>query len=559
LIVSSIQLTVSSERLILDRMTNEQHTSVLVVGGALTGMSSAFFLAAHGVDCVVVERHPDLLLHPRLRGINPRTFEVFRQLGLEEAIRDACFADPDNYMFELIRADTLADEEYGTLEEAEGGGGLAAASPAPFAPIDQDKLEILLRAKARERGADIRFSTELLSFDAGADGVRATLRDSAGEEYTLVADYLIAADGANSSIRQALGIEVDGPGELYRTISAMVDADLNPVTRGRGIGIAYLQQPRPFTALLAHDHDGRQWVFAMGYDPERESIEDYTDERVAEAVRAAAGLPDVVVAVRPQIPGTDLKVLSFAISAQLARHFRGPGSAPEKDSYDGSGRVFLAGDAARTNPPTGGLGGNTGIQDAHNLAWKLAAVLNGQAGPELLDTYEQERRPVAELTMWQMFARFGSRMGQGAEVEMIDYDAVAMGYQYRSSAVLGAAEDAAPMHPSLLAGQPGTRAPHVELAAGRSTIDLYGKGFVLLAGPDHDWSTTAKAAAGQLGVPLETYVLDSAEARERHGIMASGALLVRPDGFVAWRAPDVSGAPGGELEQALRNLLSRVG
>lgn len=529
-------------------MTNEQRTSVLVVGGALTGLSSALFLASHGVDCVVVERHPDLLLHPRLRGINPRTVEIYRQLGLEQAIREACFADPDSYVFQLVRAETLADEEYGTVAEAEGGGGMAAASPAPFAPIDQDRLEILLRAEARERGADIRFSTTLVSFEAGADGVTAVLRPAGGEEYTVVADYLIAADGANSSVRQTLGIEVDGPGVLYRTITAMVDADLTPVTRGREIGIAYLQQPRPFTALLAHDHEARQWVFAMGYDPERESIEDYTDDRVAEIVRAAAGLPDVEVTVRPQIPGTDLKVLAFAISAQVARRFD-----------DDSGRVFLAGDAGRTNPPTGGLGGNVGVQDAHNLAWKLAAVLKGQAGPDLLRTYAQERRPVAELSMRQMFARFGSRMGQGAEIEMIDYDAVVMGYQYRSSAVLGAAEDAAPMHPSLLSGQPGTRAPHVELAGGRSMIDLYGKGFVLLAGPDTDWQTAAKAATGSLGVQLETHVLDGADVRERHGITASGALLVRPDGFVAWRAPDASGVPGGELERALRNLLGHAG
>ncbi|GAB3405920.1 FAD-dependent oxidoreductase [Flindersiella endophytica] len=511
-------------------------------------MSSAFFLASHGVDCVVVERHPDLLLHPRLRGINPRTVEIFRQLGLEQDIRANCFGDPDTYVFQLIRAETLADEEYGTIEEAEGGGGLSAASPSPFAPIDQDKLEILLRAHARERGADLRFSTELVSFEADDSGVTAVLRPAGGEEYTLAADYLVAADGANSPIRKALGIEVDGPGVLYNTITAMVDADLNPVTLGREVGIAYLQQPRPFTALLAHDHEARQWVFAMGYDPERESIEEYTDERVADVVRAASGLPDVEVTVRSQIPGTELKVLGFAISAQVARRFD-----------DETGRVFLAGDAGRTNPPTGGLGGNIGVQDAHNLAWKLAAVLSGQAGPELLQTYAQERRPVAELSMWQMFARFGSRMGQGAEIEMIDYDAVAMGYQYRSSAVVGAAEDASPLPLPRLSAQPGTRAPHVELAAGRSTIDLYGKGFVLLTGPDGDWDNQAKAAAGQLGISLSTHVLDSADVRERHGITASGAVLVRPDGFVAWRAPDASGAPGSELEQVLRNLLSRVG
>ncbi|HEU4619699.1 MAG TPA: FAD-dependent monooxygenase [Gammaproteobacteria bacterium] len=531
-------------------MTAEQRTSVLVVGGALTGLSSALFLAWQGIDCVAVERHPDLLLHPRLRGINPRTLELYRQIGLEPAIREACFADPDAFKWSAVRAETLADESYGAVEDAEAGGGLAAASPAPFAPIDQDKLEILLRAKARALGADIRFSTELVSFSASEAGVHAVLRDRTTDEtYGLTADYLIAADGTHSSVRERLGIGVDGPGILYHTITAMVDADLTPATRGRAVSIAYLQKPRPFTALLAHDHEAKRWVIAMGFDPSRESLGDYTDERVADIVRAAAGLPEVDVKVRPQIPGTDIKVLGFPIGAQVAQRF-----------VDDTGRVFLAGDAARINPPTGGLGGNAAVQGAHNLCWKLAAVLEGHAGPKLLETYEQERRPVAELTMQQAFARFGSRMGPGAEIELLDYDAVAMGYRYRSSAVLGAPDDARPVPPSALCAEPGTRAPHVPIGEGRSTIDLYGKAFVLLTGSKGSRAATAaKAAADELRMPLETHVLGGADAEARHGIEASGAVLVRPDGFVAWRIESNAGAAEAELADRLRRVLGRSG
>jgi putative polyketide hydroxylase len=526
-------------------------TSVLVVGGALTGLSSAVFLGAQGMPCVVVERHPDLLIHPRLRGINPRTVELFRQVGLEPVIQAASYVSGEQYAWMPVRAETLADEEYAGIDEDEGDA-FDFASPSAFGPIDQDKLEILLRDRARELGADVRFATELMSFEQDESEITAVLRDRrSGTERMLRADYLIAADGWNSAVRRRLGIGTDGPGVLYHTITAMLEADLTPALRGRRVDIAYLQRPQPYTVLMAHDDVGQCWVFATGYDPQRESIEDYTDERVAGMVRAAAGLPDVEVRLRPQIPGTDLKVLGFSIGAQVARQY-------------GEGRVFLAGDAARINPPTGGLGGNTGIQDAHNLAWKLAAVLRGQASPALLDTYDEERRPTGLLTMQQAFARFGSRMGAGAEVPLVDSGAVAMGYQYRSSAVLGASEDVSPLLPEELTGQPGTRAPHVTVTLdGKeiSTIDLYGRRFVLLAGPGGAaWISAAERAARR--APLDAYrfgaELAGAGGAAAHGLGAQGALLVRPDGFVAWRADAAAEDPDGELERALAQVLSRA-
>jgi putative polyketide hydroxylase len=502
----------------------DEKTPVLIVGGALTGLSGAVFLATHGVPCVVVERHPDLLMHPRLRGINPRTVELFRQAGLEPAIRAASYMSGEQYTWVAIRAETLADEEYAGIEEEGDVSVFASASPSPFGTIDQDKLEILLRDRSRELGADVRFATELMSFQQDDDGVTAVLRDRrTGIERTLRAGYLIAADGANSKIRQRLGIDVDGPGVLYHTITAMVEADLTPALRGRRVDMAYLQQPRPYTVLMAHDNEGQHWVFATGYDPEHESIEDYTDERIAEMVRAAAGLPGAKVRLRPQIPDTGLTVLGFSIGAQVARQYR-------------AGRVFLAGDAARINPPTGGLGGNTGIQDAHNLAWKLAAVLHGQAGFALLDTYHDERHPTGLLTMQQALARFGSRMGPGAEVPLVDYAAVALGYRYRSSAVLGASEDTSPLLPRELAGQPGSRAPHVPVIKdGKeiSTIDLYGQHFVLLAGAN---GAPWVSAVERLGVPLDVYhfgvELAGTEGAAAHGIGTDG--LTHTHLLLAW-------------------------
>jgi putative polyketide hydroxylase len=296
----------------------EERTSVLVVGGALTGLSSAVFLAWHGVPCLVVERHPGLLIHPRLRGITPRTVEVYRQVGLEPAIRAASFAGDGDYRWVTARAETLASPEYAPTEE-EGEGedeGAGVASPCGFAPIDQDKLEVLLRARAEELGAQVRFSTELTAFEQDDEGVTATITDRAdGSSRTVRADYLIAADGVNSPVRQRLGIGVDGPGPLFHTITALIEADLNPALRGRPVSIAYLERPSPGTILMAHDDAGLRWVFGTGYRPDQDPLEGFTDQRVAELVRAAAGLPDLEVGLHPQIPGTDLKVLGFTIGA----------------------------------------------------------------------------------------------------------------------------------------------------------------------------------------------------------------------------------------------------
>src|SRR5215203_456747 len=532
-------------------------TSVLIVGGGLTGLSTALFLAWHGVKPLLIERHADLLIHPRARGFTPWTVELFRQVGLEPAIRGAGFAGGDDFRWIAVRAETLAGE-HEPADEAEEGEEMRTLSPAPFAPIDQDKLEVILRRKAEELGADIRFSTELVSFNQDDTRLTAILKDRrTGSESTVRADYLVAADGWDSSVRERLGIGLDGPGPFFHVVTALVDADVRPALRGRLVNIAYLQQPRPGTILMAHDEAGQRWVFGTGFSPQYgESLADFPEERVIDLIREAAGLPDVAVSLRPQIPGTNLKMLGFAIGAQVARKYR-------------DGRVFLIGDAAHIVPPTGGLGANTGIQDAHNLAWKLAAVIKGEAGPTLLDTYHHERRPVGLLTMEQALARWGSRVGEGAgeeTVPLIDYAAVAFGYRYQSAAVLGVPADARPALPiPELTGQPGTRAPPMWLARDGqqlSTSDLFGRGYVLLTGSEGAAWVDAVRSLTHTGV--EAYRIggdgDFAEAEGRwaedYGVTDSGAVLVRPDGFVAWQSAGVAGDPERELSAALSALLA---
>ncbi len=535
----------------------DETTPVLIVGGGLTGLSTALFLSWHGVRPLLVERHPDLLIHPRARGFTQRTVELFRQVGLEPAIRAASFAGGDDFRWVAVRAETLAGE-HDPAEEAEEDAEMRTLSPAPFAPIDQDKLEVILRRKAEELGADIRFSTELVSCNQDETGITAILKDRrTGAEWTVRADYLVAADGWDSPIREQLGVALDGPGPFFHVVTALIDADLRPALRGRRVNIAYLQHPRPGTILMAHDEAGQRWVFGTGFSPQYgESLADFPEERVIELVREAAGLPDVAVSLRPQIPGTDLKMLGFAIGAQVAQQYR-------------VGRIFLVGDAAHIVPPTGGLGANTGIQDAHNLAWKLAAVLREEAGSPLLDTYHDERRPVGLLTMEQALARWGSRVGEGAEEQsapLLDYAAIAFGYRYRSAAIIGALEDERPaLMPTELTGQPGTRAPHVWLERNGerlSTIDLFGCRYVLLTGADGGaWVDAARSVTD---TAVEAYRIGSdgdfadPDGRwpEAYGVTDGGAVLVRPDGFVAWRNVDAAEDPASDLLAALVQLLA---
>ena len=309
--------------------------------------------------------------------------------------------------------------------------------------------------------------------------------------------------------------------------------------------------------MLAHDDVGKHWVFGTGYAPQfGESLADFPEERCVELVRAAAGLPDVAVSFRSQIPGADVKATRLRHRRPVAQQYRAV-------------RIFLAGDAAHIVPP-GGFGANTGIQDAHNLAWKLAAVLRGEASPALLDTYEAERRPVGLFTMGQALARWGSRVGEEAAGDgerPLDYAAVALGYRYRSAAVVGAPADERPAYAAAdLTASRAPGLPHVWLERNGerlSTIDLFGRGFVLLAGSaGADWVDAVRSVAGAELWPYrigDGGDLDDPEGRwaAAYGVAADGAVLVRPDGVVAWRAAAGSSAPAAALASAISAVLGR--
>ncbi|GAA3217196.1 FAD-dependent monooxygenase [Nonomuraea helvata] len=533
-------------------------TAVLVVGGSVVGLSAAALLARYGVPCVLVEKHRAALIHPRARGFNPRTIEIFRQLGVEDAVIAAAGLGSDDPSTPGMRATTLSDPDFQWFEPG-ALDAMSALSPCAAQPVHQDRVEEVLRRRAIELGADIRFGTRLVGLDQDPAGVTATVRDGRGVESVIRADHLIAADGSSSPIRRLCGIPVHGPGTLFQVISLMFEADLSDLLNGRRFNVCYLDRPSPGT-VLAPAGEGR-WSLATRYLPEHgETLADYPPERCRELIAAALGDSRVEVRLLPQIPGTDEIAVPFVIGAQVAERFR-------------HRRVFLAGDAAHVVPPTGGFGANTGIQDAHNLAWKIAAVHHGQAGHGLLDTYHAERHPVASYTLEQALARAQQRTGyRGTDSPPQNLDpapTVIFGYRYRSAAILDAPSDDAPaIEPTQLTGRPGTRAPHLPVLCGpheRSTLDLYGDGFVLLAGPDgDDWVKSASEQAGQRGIPLSTVRIGTdiadpdAQVTRAHGITATGALLIRPDGFVAWRSATMTPAPHRTIADVLERVLCTI-
>ncbi|MFE5977756.1 FAD-dependent oxidoreductase [Streptomyces sp. NPDC056460] len=538
-------------------------TPVLIVGGSLVGLSTALFLGRLGVPHILVERHAGTSIHPRGRGNNLRTMELFRSSGIASAIQDAASVLARNNGI-LQTPSLVGDAGEWLFKEIDPGGGVARFSPSGWCLCSQNDLEPVLRERAGELGGDLRFSTELMSFEQDAEGVTAQVKSrETGEHTTIRADYLVAADGPRSPVRERLAIGQRGQGDLFHNVSiTFLSRGLADVVGDRHFIVCYLTNPEADGALLPVDNQQR-WVFHAPWHPEHgETLEEFTDERCKDHIRRAVGVPDLDVEITGRAP--------WHAAERIAERYA-------------DGRVFLVGDSAHEMPPTGAFGSNTGIQDGHNLAWKLAAVLGGWAGPGLLASYDAERRPVAEVTSARAAARSvehshpgyvpapgagGPKGKRGGILNEV------IGYRYPQGAVLGIDRTGPVVADALrLTGEPGSRAPHVWLnRAGTriSTLDLYERSLVLLSSEDGagGWHAAAAHVGQQLSVPLDAYRIGAGpdaelspasdtDWAEAHGVTADGAVLVRPDGFVAWRSEGASADPAAELRQALTAILSR--
>jgi 2-polyprenyl-6-methoxyphenol hydroxylase-like FAD-dependent oxidoreductase len=509
---------------------------------------------------MLIERHRGTAIHPRAAAFHQRTMEIFRSVGLQQAVEAAAEREfVQNGA--IISVDALSGKELACFYRSfnEGVEGL---SPTSRLFITQIGLEPVLSQRACELGADHRYATEMAGFEQDDSGVVAVLRPrDGGPEQRVRARYLVAADGTHSFVRGQLGIGMAGRGSFADCVTIYFKADLRALIGDRNLSVVYVNQPRllAFFRFSITGDAGFLAVFAtFDQDGTRSQVgQNLSPDRCAALVRAALGVP-------AEFPVAIDDVQPWSASAATATAFR-------------RGRVFLAGDAAHLMPPTGGFGGNTGIADAHNLAWKLAMVLKGAAGPRLLDSYEPERKPQCELIVEQAYARYVKRVDPSLPATnlapLLDDASIELGSIYCSDAILdeeeGLGASALLEDPRTPSGRPGTRVPHIMLQRNGvpvSTHDLPGTGFALLVGAGgRDWTDAGNALAVAAGFPLKTHRIaadgDLANSDGRFektvGVGARGALLLRPDGVIGWRTRGPHVDPRTRLDEVMRRLTFR--
>lgn len=353
---------------------------VLIAGGGLVGLSTAMFLAHHGVSSLAIERLRNVSPMPRAAHFHMRTLELFRTCGIEEEVKAQSLKEfePEG---SVAAFDTLAGKQIAAFVPSLNEG-VAAVSQSRRLFITQPGLEPILRRRAEKAGARVQDGTEIVGIDQDSDGVTATVRDvDTGEHTKLRAKYLVGADGAHSAVRDLLKIPFDGRGVFSNSITIYFQADVAKLMAGRNVSVQYILNPwlSGFFRLDKEMKSGFLCVNTVGDTSKPEAgnaAADVSEPRLIELVRAGIGVAD--------IPVTIVGVARWRSVSDVARHYQ-------------VGRAFIAGDAAHVMPPNGGFGGNTGIHDGHNLAWKLAYVLMGLAGPDLPSTYEAERRPVGKV------------------------------------------------------------------------------------------------------------------------------------------------------------------
>jgi len=527
----------------------------LIAGGGLTGLCAAAFLAQRGIRSTVIERLRASSPLPRAAFFHMRTMELFRSLGIEDEVREKSSRDfiPEGAIvaLESLSGRKLADI-MPSLNE-----GVAALSPCRRLYLNQPSLEPILRRRALSAGATIIEGAEVTGVDQDADGVTVSASEN-GSQRELRGQYLIAADGGHSRVRQLLGIQYEGRGAFSNSLTIYFTADLSPWIADHAWSVIYVNNARlsGFFRTNRSAQAGFLGVNSVG-DPKLDPVAaanaaaDVSEPRLIELVRAGVGVPDLEV----KIDG----FTRWRATASVAQSFQDK-------------RIFIIGDAAHLMPPNGGFGGNTGIHDAHNLAWKLALVLKGHASEHLLSTYAGERKPVAQLTVEQAFSRYVARTAPWLAASpppqpMIDDLNIELGYLYNSSQAIHA-------DPRATCGMPGSRAPHLWLTRSDervSTLDLV-KNYTLLSGPDgEDWTRIATAAVSDLnGLPLDSYCIGKDVKDpdglfpQSYGVGARGASLIRPDGFIAWRSAlspnggQESADCRGDLRAALEQSLCRT-
>ncbi|MGX1365651.1 2,4-dichlorophenol 6-monooxygenase [Streptomyces canus] len=573
-------------------------TDVLIVGSGPAGASAALALSTYGVPNTVVTRYARLADTPRAHITNQRTMEVLRDLGVEQDV--IARATPQHLMGNTTFCTSLAGEELGRVRSWGNDPLVQAAhelaSPTRMCDMPQHLMEPVLVDAAVARGTALRFETEYLSHTQDADGVTATVRDRLrGDTYEIRAKYLIGADGGRSKVAEDAGLPMGGQMGVAGSINIVFEADLTKYTAHRpstlywvlapgatvgGIGAGLVRCVRPWN----------EWLIVWGYDVTA-GAPDLTTEYAESVVRQLVGDDEIPVTIKSSS--------AWTVNEMYAERYS-------------HGRVFCAGDATHRHPPSNGLGSNTSIQDSYNLAWKLKLVLDGTASPKLLDTYTAERAPIGRQVvtranqsigetapifealdglspqtpeqLWANIAarkdateaaekqRAGLREAIAFKVYEFNAHGVDLNQRYVSDAVVpdGSPAETFTRDPELHhqpTSRPGARIPHAWITSGTrtlSTLDTVGQGrFTLLTGiGGEDWVR----AAGTQDVEIATVVIGPGQQFEDpYGdwarlseISDAGALLVRPDGFVAFRHASAAPDAGALLADALRHILGHA-
>ena len=575
-------------------------TEVLVVGAGPCGLTASALLAREGIDAITVTKYPGTAHTPRAHITNQRTMEIMRDLGVEERIRQVAL--PDYAMGDQLWATSVAGRELARAKSwgsgADRKGDYAAASPCTMCNIGQHALEPAILEAALDLGADLRFDTELIEISQDGDAVHAVVqRRRTGQTYAIRARYAIGADGGRSVVAEQLGFEHDGQAGEGHAVNVYYEADLTRYREHRPGAIFNIIDPAVPSWAAGGTITVKPWtefVTIFAYDPNVEQI-DVSEPAMLRRVQNVIGDPEVKITIK--------NISQWQVNHVVARQYR-------------RGSVFLAGDAAHRHSPANGLGSNTSVQDAYNLAWKLALVVQGKATDALLDTYDAERRPVGQQVVARAQASFAlasqiapifaadGGLGGGESADPIaeyfsDTDAgrarrqrlaevlaenqryhwnahgVELGQRYASSAAVtdGATPPPYTRDPETYYHAttfPGAYLPHAwVLHKGElvSTIDAAGGGkFVLISGVGGEaWGRAAEKLAAELGIDVASRSIgagldyddvyrDWARLRE---VDDRGCVLVRPDRYVAWRAVDRVDDPEATLRRVLPQILAQ--
>ncbi|MEV8017329.1 FAD-dependent monooxygenase [Streptomyces sp. NPDC086554] len=511
------------------------HTDVLVVGGGPVGLALSLALRHHGVDHLVVERTDGTVGHPKVGTVGPRSMELFRRWGVAPALREAGW--PDDHPLDVAWVTAVGGHEILRLPF-----GTAAGRPLPDHTPEPDQvcpqhwlMPALLTALGTHPHGPVRLGLRCDGTVRHDDRVTATVTDETGGTSTTVdAAYVVACDGAASPLRKACGVPAPSYHRTRVFRNILFDAPELRDRLGESAALVHFLTALGLLRYPLRAMDGR-------------AMYRLTASAESEAERAEDALGLLRRAVAFDTPLTVLSDNTWHLTHRVAQSFR-------------AGRVFFAGDAAHTLSPSGGFGMNTGIADADNLAWKLAARLAGWAGPGLLDSYDTERRPVAEHSLDEAHANMARttrrtlppeiasdtaegararaelarRMEQGGVRREFDAPDMAFGLRYDSPLIMNgdAGRDGADGAPDWRQGAvPGVRAPHAWLAPDRSTLDLFGRRYVLLTFDPTEPAVEVRRAFADHRVPLTVTPCADPDVARRYG---KPLVLVRPDGHVAW-------------------------